>query len=68
MVGCVIVIKWMALEECGKLSICKVRIACRDFNVASARVIEKNGGVFDGTAVEELTGNVLQRYWIDLGV
>ena len=37
----------LALEECKKLGMKKVRINCDDSNIASKRIIEKNGGKID---------------------
>lgn len=37
----------LALEECKKLGMKKVRINCDDNNIASRNVIEKNGGLID---------------------
>ena len=34
--------------------------------IASARVIQKNGGVLDSESYSERAGRVTQRYWIDL--
>ena len=50
----------LALEECRRLGIDRVLITCDDTNVASATVIERNGGV-----LEDLRGGK-RRYWVDL--
>ncbi|WP_317765343.1 GNAT family N-acetyltransferase [Pediococcus ethanolidurans] len=44
----------------------KVLITAEDWNVASQRVIESAGGVYENTLIEESTGYRLKRYWIDL--
>jgi predicted acetyltransferase len=49
-----------ALAECRRLGIDRVLITCDDTNVASARVIERNGGV-----LEDIRGGK-RRYWVDL--
>jgi len=54
----------LALEEARGRGISRVLITCDDDNVASARTIEANGGVFERTAC--LDGEVLRRYWIEL--
>ena len=54
----------LALEECGKRGILRVLMVCGRDNRASARVIEKNGGVLENEVMTE-DGPVL-RYWIDL--
>ena len=54
----------LALEECKKMGMKKVLITCLMHNVASAGVIEKNGGVFER---ETSDGEKhLKRFWIDL--
>jgi len=55
----------LALEECKKLGIEKVLITCKDWNKASARTIEKNGGVFENQ-ITDAEGVVFNRYWITI--
>jgi predicted acetyltransferase len=50
----------LALEECRQRGIDRVLVTCDVDNVASATVIERNGGV-----LEDVRG-VKRRYWIDL--
>ena len=50
----------LALEECRRLGMDRVLITCDDTNVASATVIERNGGL-----LEDVRG-VKRRYWVDL--
>jgi predicted acetyltransferase len=50
----------LALDDCRRRGIDRVLVTCDDTNVASARVIERNGGV-----LEDIRG-VKRRYWIDL--
>jgi predicted acetyltransferase len=56
-----------ALEVCRRRGILRVRITCDWSNPASARVIEKCGGVLDSEGWCEQSGGVTRRYWIDLG-
>ena len=59
----------MALQFCREeLHLTRVLITCDDDNQASARVIEKNGGVLENKVINELDrGAVLtRRYWISL--
>lgn len=63
--------KWYATEmlrlgllEAKKLWLGKVLITCHDDNIASAKVIENNGGVFERFTEKE--GKKLRRYWITL--
>ena len=50
------------LREARKRGIDRVLITCDDDNIASARTIEANGGVFERFAY--LEGEILRRYWI----
>jgi predicted acetyltransferase len=50
----------LALAECRRLGIERVLVTCDDTNVASATVIERNGGV-----LEDVRGGK-RRYWVDL--
>jgi predicted acetyltransferase len=43
----------------------RVLVTCDDDNLASAKVIEGHGGVFESTIVSEEDGVVRRRYWID---
>ena len=55
----------LALEKCKELGIKKVLITCKDWNKASARTIEKNGGELENTLTDD-DGNIFLRYWINL--
>ena len=52
----------LALRECRKLGIYKVLMVCDKDNVASAKSIQRNGGVLENEVVVD--GTVEQRYWI----
>lgn len=52
----------LALLEAKKLGTNPVLVVCAKENVASARVIQKNGGIFESEVVDQ--GEFLQRYWI----
>ena len=54
----------LALPEAKKIGLEKVLITCDEDNIASAKVIEKNGGIFERYAVKD--GKKFRRYWIDL--
>ena len=53
-----------ALEVCRELGLSRVMIACDSENAASARTIERCGGVMENEAPED--GRLTRRYWIDL--
>lgn len=55
----------LALEECKKLQIQSVLMVCDKSNLASARTIQKNGGILENEV--EVNGIIEQRYWIHLG-
>jgi len=54
----------LALKKCKTLGIGKVMVSCAEHNTASARVIQKNGGVFENEV--EYGGTVLQKYWFEV--
>ena len=54
----------MVLKEAKARGLQRVLITCDEDNVASARTIEANGGMFERKA--SLDGGVLRRYWIEL--
>lgn len=54
----------LGLIEAQKLGLQKVLLTCLVPNVASAKVIEKNGGVFE--RMGEKDGIMRKRYWITL--
>ena len=56
----------LALDECRKMGIDRVLMCCDETNRASARTIEKNGGVLENTLAGP-DGNVVRHYWIELG-
>lgn len=44
----------------------KILITCKDFNIPSKRVIEKNGGIYENAYKNEKDGYTYLRYWINL--
>ena len=52
----------LALEECDRLGIRDVLMCCNRDNIASARTIIKNGGIFENEVTDGDT--TIQRYWI----
>ena len=50
----------LALDDCRRLGIDRALVTCDDTNVASATVIERNGGVLEDIR------NGKRRYWVDL--
>ena len=56
----------LALEKARELGIERALVTCEKDNIASVRVIEKNGGVLDSENIADQTGKMTQRYWIEL--
>ena len=54
----------LALEKAKEQGIGNVLMTCKNYNVASARTIIKNGGVMENEV--EKDGIIYQRYWITL--
>ncbi len=54
-----------ALRFCRFIGLSKVLVVCDKNNPASARVIEKCGGVLEDEVVSEVDGEIVRRYWID---
>ena len=57
----------LVLEEARELDLERVLITCDKDNLASVRVIQKNGGKLDSESISKQTGTLKQRYWIELG-
>jgi len=55
----------LALDICREMGINPVLITCHKENIASAKVIQKNGGVLEDERVSK-EGKVFQRYWIEV--
>jgi len=55
----------MALPIARGLGIERALVTCDKRNIASARTILRNGGVLENEVLEE-SGQITQRYWIDL--
>lgn len=53
----------LALRECDRLGIRRVLMCCDRDNAASARTIQKNGGVLENEI--DVDGVPVQRYWIE---
>lgn len=54
----------LALQECKKFGIDRVLMVCDKENIASAKSIQRNGGVLENEVV--VGGVTEQRYWIEL--
>jgi predicted acetyltransferase len=56
----------LALEECRRLGLRRVLVTCLQDNVASARIIEANGGELENVIADPAGRGPLRRYWITL--
>ena len=56
----------LALQEAKKMGIERVRITCDVDNVASRKIIEKNGGIFQDKIPKPDSGFDILRFWIDI--
>lgn len=58
----------MALKKAKEMGLERVLVTCNKDNIASARVIEKNGGQLENVVDVEVDGKIVptKRYWIDL--
>jgi len=56
----------LALAECRRLGLGRVLLTCDDRNLASARIIEANGGRLENVVADPAGRGALRRYWISL--
>jgi predicted acetyltransferase len=54
------------LMKARELGLSRVRLTCDSSNTASARIIERNGGVLSGYGISPVNGNRTSQYWIEL--
>lgn len=64
--GCGTKILELTLEKARDLGLTEVLLTCDTDNIASARIIEKNGGRLSEKAVSHKSGKLISRYWIEL--
>jgi predicted acetyltransferase len=56
----------LALEKARAIGLTRVMLTCDADNIASSRIIERNGGKLTGTATSPRTGKHIRQYWIEL--
>ncbi|MGG2066095.1 GNAT family N-acetyltransferase [Bacillus sp. S14(2024)] len=56
----------LSLFEAKKLGLEKVLITCDKANIGSAKTIQKVGGLLENEVISPNTGEIVQRYWIEL--
>ncbi len=54
----------LAIEKAKEIGLQKVLVSCRDDNIASTNVIEKNGGIYENNYYDEELKQTYKRYWI----
>ena len=54
----------LGIEEYKKINNDKVLVTCKDFNIPSKKVIEKNGGIYENSFYNEKDGYTYLRFWI----
>jgi len=56
----------LTLEKAKELRLKRVLVTCDDNNVASAKIIEKNGGILEDKYWNDELEQPKRRYWIEL--
>ena len=56
----------LALEKAAMINLDKVLITCDDDNIASTKINENNGGIFESKIFKEANKKQLRRYWITI--
>ena len=56
----------LTLEKAKELGLSHVLVTCNTDNIASAQVIQKNGGKLAGGVISNKSGAAVSHYWIDL--
>lgn len=56
----------LMLDNARRIGLGRVLVTCNVDNLASARIIEKNGGKLYGQSISSRTGKTVSQYWIEL--
>lgn len=56
----------LALPKALALGLTRLLVTCDTDNIASARIIEKNGGELENQVISHSSGKLVSRYWITL--
>ncbi|EJQ10065.1 GNAT family acetyltransferase [Bacillus cereus] len=56
----------LSLAEAQKLGLKNVLITCDKENIGSAKTIQKVGGVLENEVVSSNSGEIVQRYWVEI--
>lgn len=55
----------LVLPEARRRGLDRVRITVDSDNLASIKIIERNGGLLSGETISERTGKPIRQYWLD---
>jgi predicted acetyltransferase len=55
----------LVLPEAQRRGLERVRVTVDSDNVASVKIIERNGGILSGDTISQRTGRPIKQYWID---
>ena len=56
----------LIIEKCIESGMKEICVSCYEDNIGSRKIIEKNGGIFDGKWVSELDKKIALKYFINL--
>jgi len=56
----------LGIEEAKQCDLKRILVTCRKDNIASKKVIEKNGGIFESEIYNGVDSSMYLRYWFDL--
>jgi len=56
----------LTIEKAREMGLRRVLVTCDTDNIASARIIQKNGGIFENEMISPYSGKRVSRYWIGL--
>ena len=56
----------LTLGKAKDIGLERVLVTCDTDNIASAKIIQNNGGRFEGESISKISGKPVSRYWIDL--
>ncbi|HWJ78448.1 MAG TPA: GNAT family N-acetyltransferase [Niallia sp.] len=56
----------LSLQEAKKLGINNVLVTCDKVNIASAKTIQKLGGILENEVISPSSNELIQRYWIEI--
>ncbi len=55
----------LVLPEARRQGLLRARLTVDADNLASVRIIERNGGILSGQTISERTGGLISQHWLD---